>query len=813
MKIKAYIKRIAALALSLIVMVGLMPMTALASSTSVCGAEGHILDNVYTGTFTNGYDSTIFIYATPGACELPYTTYSIAGSGGNFGVPKYDRDQWYFAGWRTWYKGSHSGAGVINSDKSNPEYDDKYNYFNPNADNGALLGTYPQGYMTVLKEYFWDGTYYLSAIFEPLVTVNVGEGVTYTVPQASMRAENKYSTKYNNGMTIHVDDPYVIAGVTANYGTNYSISESSVTVNSITKPTTVNVNTRLKQHKVHFNANGGTGTMDAQVFEYGVRQELAPNSFTREGYEFAGWRTTADESGDYHYDREMFVFTPENDGETSTLYAIWRPKQYTVSYQADGEIVFTEMVIHGRDAILPDVPKKEGFVGKWDSDGKNITADTTITAVYTSNTCTVNFDANGGEPVDPIRVTFGQKYGNLPSSAITGLSGGDQNWYLIDENGTVTDTNIKKLTVVSVVGDHTLFVKRSVLAPSVSIGRTVPGGISDDYPYYIPGASERVLTATVGNRNTDVLDYTYQWYKDGTLIEGATSDVLTLDGNVSDSGTYKVEVTAALKDGTNIVVTANSATGSKEEKVKILHAANTLNYDANGGEGGPKSSYTGGTSLDVSTDKPAREHYDFVDWNTAPDGTGEGYKAEDVYTFANDGGNGGCVVTLYAQWKLKEYTVTYWADGQPVSTEKVAYGKDATRPTVPAKEGFVGKWDSDGKNITGDTTIRVVYTEIPVVKPDEVKPEDKTSLEDTKAKLEEELKDDAYTEEDKKKIQDAIDDIDEALAELNKPADPNTPATGDNSNLWLWLALLILSGAGIFGIALNDRKRKAASRR
>ena len=46
-----------------------------------------------------------------------------------------------------------------------------------------------------------------------------------------------------------------------------------------------------------------------------------------------------------------------------------------------------------------------------------------------------------------------------------------------------------------------------------------------------------------------------------------------------------------------------------------------------------------------------------------------------------------------------------------------------------------------------------------------------------------------------------------ALAELNKPADSNSPATGDTSSLWLWIVLLFVSGAGIFGITLFDRKK------
>ena len=558
-------------------------------------------------------------------------------------------------------------------------------------------------------------------------------------------------------------------------------------------------------------------------------------------------------------------------------------KRYMVTY-TDGEgssyekeFNYGEVITIPTNEIFNDTFRRGGYtLTGWQGYTKGMTmplSPVTLTALYKPKQYTVSFNANGGETIEPITVTFDEKYGNLPSSAIAGLSGGNKNWYLIDTYGNVTETNIKNLTLVTTARDHTLFIKRNVLAPNISITLAVPGGISDGYQYYIPGASQRVLTAKVGNMNTYILDYAYKWYKDGALIEGATSNVLTLDGNVTDSGTYKVEVTATLKDGTNIVVNSDTATASKEQKVKILHATNMLSYDANGGEEGPQSSYTGGATLNVSKDVPTRTYYDFIGWNTKPDGSGDSYKADELYTFAEDNGNGGYVVTLYAQWKLVEHTVTYTADGQIIATEKVEHGKDATLPDVPAKDGYVGKWDADGKNVVEDTTISVVYTAISVVKPDEVKPGDKTDLEDTKTKLEEMLDDD-YSDDDKKNIQEAIDSIDNALevignveaveelidklpenitkndeatvkaaddaynalteyekslvdkdakkaldnakavlAELNKPTVPNSPQTGDNSNLWLWFALMFVSGSGIFGIALYERKRKVNNQR
>lgn len=322
-------------------------------------------------------------------------------------------------------------------------------------------------------------------------------------------------------------------------------------------------------------------------------------------------------------------------------------KRYMVTY-TDGEgssyekeFNYGEVITIPTNEIFNDTFRKAGYtLTGWQGYTEEMTmplSPVTLTALYKPKQYTVLFNANGGEPIEPITVTFNEKYGNLPSSAIAGLSGGNKNWYLVDANGNVTETNIKNLTLVTTARDHTF---------------AVPGGISDGYQYYIPGASQRVLTATVGNMNTDILEYAYKWYKDGMLIEGSTSNVLTFDGNVTDSGTYKVEVTAKLKDGTNIVVTSDTATASKEQKIKILHATNMLSYDANGGEEGPQSSYTGGATLNVSKYVPTRTYYDFIGWNTKPDGSGDSYKADELYTFAEDNGNGGCVVTLYAQWKL-----------------------------------------------------------------------------------------------------------------------------------------------------------------
>ena len=82
---------------------------------------------------------------------------------------------------------------------------------------------------------------------------------------------------------------------------------------------------------VTFNANGGTGTMTNQTISYNTPTLLKPNEFTREGYTFQGWATTAD--GSVAYDDEGLVTFKRR---TTTLYAVWALNSYTITLVQPG---------------------------------------------------------------------------------------------------------------------------------------------------------------------------------------------------------------------------------------------------------------------------------------------------------------------------------------------------------------------------------------------------------------------------------------------------------------------------------------------
>ena len=78
--------------------------------------------------------------------------------------------------------------------------------------------------------------------------------------------------------------------------------------------------TAFVKHTVRFDANGGEGTMEPQVFRVGVSETLRPNAFTWEYHEFLNWNTMPDGSG-ATYDNEGALINLDTD---ITLYAQWK---------------------------------------------------------------------------------------------------------------------------------------------------------------------------------------------------------------------------------------------------------------------------------------------------------------------------------------------------------------------------------------------------------------------------------------------------------------------------------------------------------
>lgn len=73
-----------------------------------------------------------------------------------------------------------------------------------------------------------------------------------------------------------------------------------------------------QKYNLHFDANGGEGTMGDLTYTHGQDQSLTKCGFTRSGYAFLGWATAADGNVAYH-DQQSLSITQD-----TTLYAVWK---------------------------------------------------------------------------------------------------------------------------------------------------------------------------------------------------------------------------------------------------------------------------------------------------------------------------------------------------------------------------------------------------------------------------------------------------------------------------------------------------------
>ena len=128
----------------------------------------------------------------------------------------------------------------------------------------------------------------------------------------------------------------------------------------------------------------------------------------------------------------------------------------------------------------------------------------------------------------------------------------------------------------------------------------------------------------------------------------------------------------------------------------------TITYNGNGHTGGTVPDAVDkkhGTDITLSNITPTRTGYTFAGWNTKQDGTGTSYAKGATYSTDAD-------VTLYAQWKGNNYTVTLNDNGGSggSGTVTATYGSPMPAITIPTRKGYTfnGYW-------SGTTTSSTQY--------------------------------------------------------------------------------------------------------
>ena len=343
----------------------------------------------------------------------------------------------------------------------------------------------------------------------------------------------------------------------------------------------------------------------------------------------------------------------------------------------------------------------------------------------------------------------------------------------------------------------------------------------------------------------------------------------TINGNIKiDGGNLEI---SAIAGGTNIddsKIAINSkliflkGTSLKDNGKILLSEANnyyTVTFDSNGGSAVTAQSIEAGQKATKPAD-PTKDGYDFKGWTLS----GSAY---DFNTAVN--GN----ITLVATWEQKQvvpttYTVSFAANGGTGTMADVTgISGEYTLPengfTAPDGKQFKA-WSVGGNEkavgdkitVTADTTVTAVWETVPAGHTCDIKPVKKVEPSCTEGGKEAYYKCDGcgkfyedalgtkeitdlaawgnlaklgHTESDWKSDKDnhwkectvascgvIIDSSKAAHADANNDGkcdtceyDVQSPQTGDNSMMWLWVALLFVSGFGVVTTTVYTKKRKS----
>jgi len=87
---------------------------------------------------------------------------------------------------------------------------------------------------------------------------------------------------------------------------------------------------------IKFDNNGGSGSMADQVVYASQNYTLKPVAFTKAGYTFAGWATSATATTATIQDEQDNAVSVGSSDATTTLYAVWAPWERLVSFNTMG---------------------------------------------------------------------------------------------------------------------------------------------------------------------------------------------------------------------------------------------------------------------------------------------------------------------------------------------------------------------------------------------------------------------------------------------------------------------------------------------
>ena len=361
-----------------------------------------------------------------------------------------------------------------------------------------------------------------------------------------------------------------------------------------------------------------------------------------------------------------------NPGVKNTAY-IWgyATTYYDVSFDSNGgtAVDTQKNVQYGTTATKPENPTREGyrFLGWFTKDGKAFDFSTPITK---SMTLTAKWEiVNINAYIIPITSDGTQLVGDGFDMALN-------------------TTTLGRVGLPGYENEDAVRIHFATFASSAGLA---------DADEYFPGTDPLVVKAVADLKNG--LERRFAAGVNEAKADGIMSKT---NWTYLHVGELDDEEDTNFLSGNLVFYSARFVTEDSEHVTGMPNAEYTHNavavYDY----------YLDGETITIPDAVPERYGYDFLGWSVkaVPAENDKLLKAGDTVTVDGD-------VVFTAQWKLKEYTVSFDSKGgTKVDSQIVEHGSTATKPGNPHRNDYTFKgWYLDGKKfdfstpITGDITL------------------------------------------------------------------------------------------------------------
>ncbi|MDO4373525.1 MAG: InlB B-repeat-containing protein [Clostridia bacterium] len=417
-------------------------------------------------------------------------------------------------------------------------------------------------------------------------------------------------------------------------------------------------NWKAHTYDVVFDSNGGTGRMGS-IFniKYDETKTLPKSTFTREGYQFTGWRLWHSLSGDFYEDEAEIKNLTAQDNVKARLYAQWEAEEHTITFDQPGYAPITAKT--DESITPPDDPVKTGyrFTG-WQGDDEKVYQkdalkrmpgkDLNLTALWNPLTYTITYTGMDGAAAGentPRKHTYGTET-VVPNPSKTGYA--FAGWRV---NGGTKAVKELTLGATDYTADITLEATWTAGTYSVHFDANASDATGTMADQEFAFGETKKLSANRFTRTG------YQF-----LGWNTTPDKTGLEADYANMAEY------TLAQAENVTLYAH-----------WYLTAYGVKYELNGGtmpEAGCPDSYTV-ESEDASLSDPTKAGYTFAGWYT----TSTFAAGTEITKLPGDHAEN---LTLYAKWEELVYTITY-------NLGDAAWAKHTNPTTVRWGESFMLK--------------------------------------------------------------------------------------------------------------------------